>query len=200
MKLLLFSDLHCDTLAASQLVERSHNFDVIVCAGDLANCRRRLNLCMDVLRQIVKPILLVPGNNESFEELIQTSAGWTSAHVLHGTGVRIEGIDFFGLGGGIPTTPFGDWSYDFTEQEAAVLLADCPTGGVLICHSPPKGAVDVASNGKSLGSTAIRTAVEKRAPKLVVCGHIHASGGQTATIGPSTVINAGPGGMEWNLA
>ena len=45
MKLLLFSDLHCDTLAASQLVERSHNFDVIVCAGDLFGLYRRSSFC-----------------------------------------------------------------------------------------------------------------------------------------------------------
>lgn len=199
MKLLLFSDLHCDAQAASQLVARSRDFDVVVCAGDLANCRRRLNVCLDILRQISRPTLYVPGNNESFDELSRACAGWTSAHVLHGSGISIDGVNFFGLGGGIPTTPFGDWSFDFTEQEATHLLADCPTGGVLISHSPPKGAVDVASNGQSLGSTAIRAAIEKRQPHLVVCGHIHASAGQTATIGSTTIINAGPGGMEFMM-
>ena len=44
--------------------------------------------------------------------------------MLHGSGVGIGGVEFFGIGGGIPTTPFGAWSYDFTENEAAELLAD----------------------------------------------------------------------------
>ena len=36
-------------------------------------------------------------------------------------------------------------------------------------------------------------------PALVVCGHIHASGGQTAHIGATPVINAGPDGIKWEL-
>jgi Icc-related predicted phosphoesterase len=36
-------------------------------------------------------------------------------------------------------------------------------------------------------------------PVLVVCGHIHASAGQEAAIGPSPVVNAGPDGFEWDL-
>jgi Icc-related predicted phosphoesterase len=200
MKLLLFSDLHCDANAAQDLVERSRNFDVVICAGDLANTRRKLHVCLDILRTIARPTILVPGNNESLDELKGGCLGWATAHILHGQGVTIDGIAFYGIGGGIPATPFGDWSFDFTEHQATDLMANCPSGGVLVTHSPPKGAVDVASNGQSLGSTAIRAAIERLQPKLVVCGHIHASGGQTAMIGSTTVINAGPGGIEWQLA
>ena len=112
----------------------------------------------------------------------------------------IGGVQFFGIGGGIPITPFGAWSYDFSEEQAAEPLADCPNRCVLVSHSPPKGAVDTASNGKSLGSAAVRDAVLLRQPLLVVCGHIHACGGQRAMLGNSPVINAGPGGIEWSLA
>ncbi len=199
MKLLLFSDLHCDASAAASLVQRSRGVDAVVCAGDLANCRRRLSVCVNVLRAITCPTVLVPGNNESFDELAAACREWPSAQVLHGSSATIGGIEFYGLGGGIPTTPFGEWSFDFTEQQAVELLTDCPQGGVLISHSPPKGAVDVASNGLSLGSTAVRAAIERLQPALVVCGHVHASAGQTATIGTTTVINAGPGGREWTL-
>ena len=55
-------------------------------------------------------------------------------------------------------TPFGPWSYDFTEEQAAELLAGCPRGCVLVSHSPPKGTVDVDSRGRSLGSVAVRDA------------------------------------------
>lgn len=199
MKLLLFSDLHCDAAAAASLVERSRAVDVAICAGDLANVRRRLDVCLDVLRSMTCPTVLVPGNNETFDELVAGCRGWKTAHVLHGTGVTIEGVEFFGLGGGIPTTPFGDWSFDFTEQEAIKLLANCPKSGVLVSHSPPKGLVDVASNGASLGSISVRDAIKRCQPRLVVCGHIHGSGGQQAVLGSTTVINAGPDGMPWQL-
>jgi len=71
---------------------------------------------------------------------------------------------------------------------------------VLVTHSPPKGCLDVASEGKSLGSTAIRATIESTKPRLVVCGHIHASGGQSAKLGDTPVVNAGPKGMEWSLS
>lgn len=52
-------------------------------------------------------------------------------------------------------TPFGSWSWDFTEDEADELLADCPEGAVLVSHSPPRGAADVSSGGDHLGSRAV---------------------------------------------
>ena len=199
MKLLLFSDLHCDRTAARQLVERASSVDVIVGAGDFADIRHGINVCIDILKAVAKPAILVPGNNESTEELIGACRSWPSAHVLHGSGVTIDGVDFFGLGGGVPVTPFGDWSHDFTEEQAAELLKGCPIGCVLVSHSPPKGAVDVSSSGQSLGSVAVRKAILNTRPKLVVCGHIHASAGRSARIDRTTVVNAGPDGIEWTL-
>jgi Icc-related predicted phosphoesterase len=199
MKLLLFSDLHTNTTAAARLVSMSKEADVVVGAGDFASARQGISSCIDVLRRIRIPAVLVPGNNESFDELKAACQSWTEARVLHGTGVNIGGQEFFGLGGGIPITPFGSWSYDFSEEDAKILLKDCPQNAVMISHSPPKGAVDVASSGKSLGSVAVREAVAGLKPKLVVCGHVHASAGQRALIGPTTVINAGPGGILYTL-
>ena len=199
MKLLLFSDLHCDAAAARRLVERAAAADVLVGAGDFASVRRGINVCIDVLRVVDKPAVLVPGNNETLDELQTACRTWPRALVLHGSGAKVDGVQFFGLGGGVPVTPFGSWSFDFTEQQAAELLADCPAGCVLVSHSPPKGAVDASSSGRSLGSTAVLDAITRMRPALVVCGHIHESGGRTATIGTTPVVNAGPEGIEWEL-
>jgi Icc-related predicted phosphoesterase len=199
MKLLLFSDLHCDAAAASQLVHRADEVDVVVGAGDFATMRRGLQAAIDSLSSIDRPTVFVPGNSESFEELAAACESWSHCHVLHGSGVEIDGISFWGVGGAIPETPFGDWSYDLSEQEGRQLLADCPMGAVIVSHSPPKGVVDRSSRGDQLGSQAVREAVELREPRLLVCGHIHESGGQTGKIGDTTVINAGPAGMTWQL-
>jgi Icc-related predicted phosphoesterase len=59
--------------------------------------------------------------------------------------------------------------------------------------------VDLSSSGRSLGSTAVREAVLRVRPALVVCGHIHACAGQTEMLGPTPVVNAGPDGVEWVL-
>jgi Icc-related predicted phosphoesterase len=199
VKLLLFSDLHVDADAARHLAERADEADVIVGAGDFASVRRGLHVCIDVLRTVDKPAVLVAGNNESTEELAEACRGWPRARVLHGSSATFDGVPFFGVGGGIPVTPFGAWSYDFDEQQARALLAGAPAGCVLVSHSPPKGAVDRDSAGRSLGSVAVREAIVRLAPRLVVCGHIHASAGQQATVGPTPVVNAGPAGWLWDL-
>lgn len=199
MRILAFSDLHANPAAAAGLTERSAAADVVIAAGDFANGRRHLDRCMHVLRRIDKPTILVAGNNESTEELTAACAGWQPARVLHGTSATVNGVVFFGLGGGVPVTPFGPWSYDLTEEHAADLLATCPRRCVLVSHSPPKGALDVYSGGQSLGSTAVREAIARCEPRLVICGHIHACGGQTAQLGSTTIINAGPSGVEWEL-
>lgn len=197
MKLLFFSDLHCDVDAARRLVEQSRGVDVVVGAGDFASVHRGLRTSIKILRAIDKPAVLVAGNNESTEELVEVCQDWPKAHVLHGSGITIGTVAFFGLGGGVPVTPFGSWSYDFSEEEAAALLKGAPSGCVLITHSPPRGAVDQDSAGRSLGSTAVRAAIERVRPAVVVCGHIHASAGRHETIGMTPVVNAGPDGVLW---
>jgi Icc-related predicted phosphoesterase len=199
VKLLLFSDLHANVISARRLVQAARDVEAVIGAGDFGNLRRHVRDCVEVLREIECPAVLVAGNNESTEELVEACRDWPQAQVLHGTGTRIAGVDFFGIGGGIPVTPFGSWSYDFSEEQAEELLANCPAGCVLVTHSPPRGAVDTSSSGESLGSVAVRYAVERLRPRLVVCGHIHASAGLQATIGPSPIVNAGPRGVEWEL-
>lgn len=195
MKLLLCSDIHCDSDAARSLVERSADADVLVCAGDLAVMRRGLEPVIEILSGAACPAVLVPGNGESDTELADACSDWEGAHVLHGTGCEIDGIWFWGLGAGVPVTPFGSWSFDLSEEEAEALLADCPEDAVLVTHSPPYGHVDVAAGGDHLGSRAILKTVERVAPRLVVCGHIHDSWEQESTVGPTRIVNAGPKGV-----
>ena len=202
MDLLLFSDVHGDRDACRRLVDRAADADVVVGAGDFCVARRNLQAPIETLSAIDTPTVLVPGNAETEDELEDQvdAAGWGAAHVLHGGGVTIGDTPFFGLGGGVPVTPFGPWSYDLTEAEARALLSDCPEGAVLVSHSPPKDAVDRDSKGQSLGSVAVREAIEAHAPRLTVCGHIHGSWGETAEIGPTPVVNAGPEGLVWEAS
>ncbi|NNF27564.1 MAG: serine/threonine protein phosphatase [Gemmatimonadetes bacterium] len=199
MRALAFSDVHRDEAAARDLARRAADADVLVGAGDLATMRAGLQPVVDLLAASTVPVILVPGNGESFEELAAACRPHGHLHPLHGNGVEIGGQSFFGLGGGIPVTPFGSWSWDLTEQEAEVLLAGCPEGGVLISHSPPHGTCDQDRDGIHLGSRAVREAIVRTRPQQVVCGHIHASWGQEGQIGPTPVLNAGPRGRLLDL-
>ncbi len=177
----------------------SRDVDVVAGAGDFATMREGIHEVIDILAGIDRPAILVPGNSESYEELVAACKVWPSAEVLHGSGTEVNGIEFWGVGGAIPITPFGAWSYDFSEEEGLRLLGDCPKGAIIVSHSPPKGAVDESSIGQRLGSTALLATVEKCQPILVVCGHIHDSAGRTETIGDTPVINVGPRGVVWEV-
>lgn len=197
MKLLAFSDLHRDLDRAERLVELARDADVVLGVGDYATMRMGLEGTIEVLSAIAAPTVLVPGNAESDTELWRACADWPSARELHGEALQLEGAEFFGLGGGIPPTPF-PWSFDLSEDEAAAKLESCPEGAVLVVHSPPKGYLDEA-HGRHLGSRAILDAIERKLPALVVCGHIHQCWGSEAAIGTTPVVNVGPEGRFFEV-
>jgi Icc-related predicted phosphoesterase len=193
MKLLAFSDLHRDLDGAAQLVERSSEADVVIGAGDFASVHEGLEETIGALATIEAPTILIPGNNETDEALRAAAANWDAATVLHGEGTSIDGVDFWGLGAGVPITPW-DWSFDLDEGEAESMLADAPEGCVLVVHSPPKGHVDLSGAGDHLGSEAVLSAIEAKRPALAVCGHIHESWGSESQLGPTRILNLGPSG------
>jgi Icc-related predicted phosphoesterase len=193
MKLLAFSDLHRDLDGAAELVERSSDTDVVIGAGDFASVHEGLGETIGALAAIETPTILIPGNNETDQALRAAAADWDAATVLHGDGTSIDGVDFWGLGAGVPITPW-DWSFDLDEDEAGSMLADAPEGCVLVVHSPPKGHVDVSGAGDHLGSEAVLDAIEAKQPVVAVCGHIHESWGSESQLGPTRILNLGPSG------
>ena len=192
MRILAFSDLHRDLTQGAKLVEMSAEADVVIGAGDFASVHKGLEETIGALSGIEKPTVLVPGNNETVDALRKAAADWSAATVLHGEGTTIDGVEFFGLGAGIPVTPW-DWSFDLDDEEATEMLAPCPEEAVLVLHSPPKNHCDSAGGG-NFGSPALLQAIEAKRPRLAVCGHIHESWGCESQVGPTPVRNLGPKG------
>lgn len=193
MRILAFSDLHRDLAQGKRLVEMSAKADVVIGAGDFASVHEGLPETICTLAAIEKPTVLVPGNNETADALRAAVDGWDSASVLHGEGTTIGGVEFFGLGAGIPVTPW-EWSFDLDDEAATEMLAACPEGGVLVLHSPPKDHCDSAGGAGNFGSPALLRAIEEKRPRLAVCGHIHESWGCESEVGPTPVRNLGPKG------
>ncbi len=198
MKLLAFSDLHRDLEQGAKLVEMASEADVVIGAGDFASVHEGLEETIASLAAIETPTVLVPGNNETADALREAAAGWSAATVLHGEGTTIAGAEFFGLGAGIPVTPW-EWSFDLDEDEAARMLAPCPEDAVLVLHSPPRGHCDASADGTSFGSPALLRAIEQKRPRLAVCGHIHESWGCESKVGETPVRNLGPAGAWLEL-
>ena len=190
MKVLAFSDLHLSRGRAAELVEASAQADLVIGAGDFCNMREGLTEAMALVAGIHAPFVVVPGNCESADEL--RAAANPEMIVLHGEAAEVGGLQLYGLGYGVPVTPFGDWSCDLPEETAAEMLAPCERADIMVFHSPPKGIADVTSTGLSVGSTAIREAIARVQPKLALCGHIHDAWGERGRIDGTEVVNLGP--------
>jgi uncharacterized protein len=191
--LLCFSDLHRDLEQAELLVQMSADADVVIAAGDFASVHAGLSETIDVLAEIETPTVVVPGNNETADALREACSGWAAATVLHGGSAEIDGVEFFGLGAGVPITPW-DWSFDLSDDQAAEMLRSCPEGAFLVVHSPPYGHCDLSGTGQHLGSTAILEAIELKRPPVAVCGHIHESWGTESRTAGTRIVNLGPEG------
>ncbi|MBE3639337.1 metallophosphoesterase family protein [Mangrovicoccus algicola] len=196
MRILAFSDLHCDRGAAQALVDAAAGADLVVGAGDFATAHRGLAETMDALKPLESKAVYVPGNNETTAALRAA----TRARVLHGETIEIGGLAIAGIGGAVPPLPPLPWrSHDLTEDEAEAMLAPVERADLLICHSPPEGIADRLEDGRGIGSTALRAAIARIRPRLAVCGHIHACWGEEGRIGGTRVVNLGPGPNWFDL-
>jgi Icc-related predicted phosphoesterase len=192
MRVLAFSDLHRDVAMAEAVVRESGNADVVVGAGDFATRGLGLRDTLAILRRMIIPFVLVPGNHDDLAELRMDTADWPLAHVLHGQSVALDGVAFFGIGYGSGVVDPEPWNIALDESEATQLLTQCPERAVLVSHSPPYGVADRQPDGRRDGSRALRDAVLLRQPRITICGHVHNGWGQSGAIGHTPVHNIGP--------
>lgn len=192
MRILAFSDLHRNHRAAMRIVAAAGEADVVVGAGDFATHGVGVADTIDILKAIERPVILVPGNHESLEDLAAACRDWPHAHILHGGGRVIDGVPFFGVGYEAPRSSLDAWNMALSEEGAAHMLHDCGVGGVLVTHAPPYGVADVQRDGSHAGARAFRRLLEKRPQRLHLCGHIHHAWGMVGQVRSCLVQNLGP--------
>jgi uncharacterized protein len=192
MRILAFSDLHRNRDIARTIVDASREADVVVGAGDFATKGIALHETIDLLCAVAVPTILVAGNHDSLDKLRDACRDSEAIHILHGEGVVIDGVSFFGLGFEIPVGRDEQWNQRLDETEAAKLLHACPHGAVLVTHSPPFGVADMQSTGVHEGSRSIRDTIVSSKVRLHLCGHIHHAWGTSGIVGECPVHNLGP--------
>jgi len=193
MKILAFSDLHRDLEACAAIVTAARTADLVIGAGDFATRHKGLAETLAALAPVLDRAILVPGNNET-EAALRAA---TTARVLHGEVAEVGGLHIAGIGAAVPPLPPMDWtSFDLSEKQATAMLDRINCADILISHSPPKGVADEIRGLGSIGSHAVRAAIERLKPRLVLCGHVHDCWGMTGRIGGSEVCNLGPG-LTW---
>ena len=73
-------DLHLNAGKAEALLAAAEGADLVIGAGDFDNCRGGVDAYMARLAPLADRMIVVPGNNESLDELQAA----TEAMVLHG--------------------------------------------------------------------------------------------------------------------
>ncbi|WP_319523712.1 metallophosphoesterase [uncultured Desulfosarcina sp.] len=185
------ADLHGrpERLAAVESHVAAHQPDLLVLAGDLSR-RMRPDEVAGSFNRLSLSTFFIRGNSDS--RWIEASLGQTTQlQNLHATRKIVNEVGFVGVGGTIPL-PFHS-RLGLAESALVARISDLlQPGDVLVAHPPPYGVRDRVLGRFHAGSRAIRRLVERRAPALVVCGHIHEQFG-IETLGKTVVVNCAMG-------
>lgn len=174
--------------------------DLLIVAGDLTACDREIQY-FEVFHWIhaqpFKEKILVAGNHDMRMEM-ENYAGPVGKefHFLCDEGVELFGLKIWGL----PYSLIFDGinprcvAFTGTEEELEGACAKIPNGtDIIISHGPANGVLDRTIDGRDVGSYALRDALDRVKPKLLVTGHIHEAYGKLVYKhqGPNTLcINA----------
>ncbi|MDZ7267349.1 MAG: metallophosphoesterase [candidate division KSB1 bacterium] len=194
MRLLCITDIHSNRQKFEQILLREREPDLLLIGGDFTDFgpAQEAEALLDLALRHCPAVLAVAGNCDSAaidDMLVRRGVS------LHRRGTLVNGVGFFGLS----AMPFwrGDM-YEFTEQELDGFLAEghAQVQGaprcIMLTHPPPRATkADRTHAGRHVGSTAVRTWMDRRQPVLLVCGHIHEAR-SLDSINGTTLVNCGP--------
>jgi uncharacterized protein len=188
-------DVHDRFDAVPQAMEEIGAVELLIVGGDIttAGTADDAARAIDQWRPLAPLLFALAGNMDSpaiEARLNDLGVG------LDGRGNVLGDVGVFGVSAA-PRSPLRT-PYELDDDElqrrieaAFADVKDCPRK-VFCPHAPPIGtACDRLASGKHVGSTVIRTFIEREQPDLVLCGHIHESRG-TDTIGAAQIVNPGP--------
>ncbi|MGV8150554.1 MAG: metallophosphoesterase family protein [Candidatus Woesearchaeota archaeon] len=209
MKILFFTDTHGNTRQLNEVIEKSHDAELIVCPGDLTIFENGLDEILRMLNAIGKPIIVLHGNHESYSSMASISLRYKNIHFIHKSYYIYKDLIFLGYGGGgFAITDSGfDKVMDILMKEYERL---CKKDNVryriiLVTHAPPHGTMlDDMGDGRMewhVGCKNFTEFIKREQPIIAVSGHIHETFELQEKIGKTLIFNPGPRGriidMKW---
>jgi len=140
------------------------------------------------------PVFWIPGNHDIGIE------NETFGVIPNCEGILNRTVEFNGLRlYGVSMSPCYDlpalaeqWDYMTADPEEERAAYDFPPVDIVVSHCPPYGCLDsgvgLGARIPPLGSLCLREYIERNAPRLVLCGHIHEAAGH-ARLGPTDIFN-----------
>jgi Icc-related predicted phosphoesterase len=91
---------------------------------------------------------------------------------------------------GFPYVPsFGPWAHGLPPEQLEVAARHIPACDVLLAHCPPYGVLDMCPSGHIGNQGLTERLRDPNPPMLVLCGHVHESGGGAIEFHNSWVMN-----------
>jgi Icc-related predicted phosphoesterase len=198
-----------DTHERHHGIEFDQNFDLLLHAGDafgvlpviydregapkpLPKLKDFDDWAGEIMLSPEQKVMIAGNHDHAFETLPQ----WAVAHVKNWTYLcdtehEVLGLKIYGT----PWSPAfypQHWVFNQYDYQAEERWAEIPDDtDILIVHGPPKGYGDwVPDSRENVGCRKLLERIKQVKPKLVVCGHIHASRGIYVTDFGTVVVNA----------
>jgi Icc-related predicted phosphoesterase len=135
----------------------------------------------------------VAGNHDFVGETDPSALRDLDWHYLQDETIEIDGLSVYGSPW---TSRFQEWAFMLTEEELSQCWEGIPDAIDVLCvHSPPVGYGDWIS-GHHIGSPSLLEAIDARAPKLCVFGHVHQGYGRWQR-GATELVNAAHCDMQY---
>jgi Icc-related predicted phosphoesterase len=183
---------------------RQAGVSIIVVVGGVGKTEKEMGPVLERLSQAPVPTLLVPGAQESFDELRRAIARVSDAYpqLIDMTRVRrlrIGGITLLSLPG--HHNPFyleakeRGCAYIDKDVEATLALAEEKRDNVLLSPAPPRGvgpeAVDRARGDVNIGDPLLAGALAKSSVAFGIYGYVYESAGHATLSDGVTVVPEG---------
>jgi Icc-related predicted phosphoesterase len=198
VKLLAFTDTHASDAHLARIMDiaQRERPQVIACVGDFTVFGRNMARLLAKINALPAPIVLIHGNHEDEESLIDLLPRFPNVHFAHGRVVSVAGLSFFGWGGGGFRSR--EPELEAAEREQASHFSPAM---IVLCHQPPlKTALDAVEDDWHVGSQSLRELIVRRRPMLALSGHIHECFHARDTLAGCTLINPGPDGELIEIA
>lgn len=186
MKILIISDEECPALWDYFRPERLEGIELIISCGDL-----KADYLSFLVTMARCPVLYVHGNHDgSYKRYPPEGCDCIDGHIVEFNGLRIGGL------GGCRRYHPGEYQYSEAEMRRRIFRLLPPWRrkqlDILVTHAPPRGLGD-AEDPAHWGFEAFLPMLERRKPRYLVHGHVHARYGhqqpRVRTHGETTLVN-----------
>lgn len=202
MRILFFTDIHGSEKHLKEVMEKSHDADIIVCPGDLTIFENGLDEILRKLNSIGKPVIVIHGNHESSSTMAAISMRYRNIHFIHKSSYIMGDIIFFGYGGGGFSTndaAFDKAAENFMKEYDKICKRENKNFRlILVTHAPPYNTnIDDMGDGRMewhVGCKNFTSFIKEQQPLIAVSGHIHETFELEDRIGDTLLFNPGPKG------